>query len=156
MEKQERKDTRVERRLKAKTQKVLDDLVKDFLERRSAEKDPDGEVVDNLFKTYREAWFTKCINFNKLKFSIKLRYEAFAESVNYFIEEERKNMKKFREENRIKKQEVDFRRWYKNSYLWRTRPLTSLLYWFKSGGDRGKMEQLWKSYFMSNVLDKND
>lgn len=41
--KPERKDTRIERRLKEKIKKTLDGLVMDFLMRRSAEKDPDGE-----------------------------------------------------------------------------------------------------------------
>jgi hypothetical protein len=154
MEKPERKDTRVERRLKAKTQKVLDDLVKDFLERRSAEKDSDGEAADNLFKTYREAWFTKCINFNKLKFSVKLRYEAFTESVNYFLDKEKAEIKKAKEEFRLKKQELDFNHWIVKERLWYKMPYRLFWYWIKSRGDHNKEIQYWKKYFITNILNK--
>lgn len=150
--KPERKDTRLERRLKNKVKKDLDVLVMGFLERRSAEKDPDGEEVAKLYEVYKAAWITKCRNFNKRKNPIKLKYEAFAESVEYFLKEEKEKKAKAKEE----KQALDFNSWYRKLHPWRTRSLNMLYFWFTAWGNKEKIKQLWKNYYCTEILNKND
>jgi hypothetical protein len=147
------KDTRLERRLKEKIQKLLDGLVMDFLMRRSAEKDPDGEEVAKLYEVYQTAWITKCKNHNRLaRVPFKLKYEAFAESVDYFLKEEKKKKAEAKEA----KQANDFNSWYRKLHPWRTRSLNMLYFWFTTWGDKEKIKQLWKNYYCKEILNKND
>lgn len=149
--KPERKDTRNERRIKAKVKQTLDILVMGFLERRSAERDPDGEEVAKLYEVYKTAWIQKCKNHNRLvRVPFKLKYEAFQESVDYFLKEEKEKKAKAKEE----KQALDFNTWYRKLHPWRTRSLNMLYFWFTAMGNQDKIKQFWKNYYCTEILKK--
>jgi hypothetical protein len=151
--KPERKDTRFERRLKEKKQEKLNKLVSIFLERRSSVKDPDGIDAAKLYDEIKDEWMKECVNHNRLvRVPFKLRYTAFEESVNHFLEEELAERKKVYEEKQVK----DFEHWYKRLRPWRTRPLNSLYFWFTSKGNHEKQLQLWKNYYIQVIMAKND
>src|SRR5664279_1214831 len=84
VEKKEVKPRNV-RRAENTKKAVLDKLVLRFFELRSASDNPDGEEVATLYDAFRSDWIRECKKYNGLRKPIKLRYEAFAESVEYYI-----------------------------------------------------------------------
>lgn len=106
IEKDEDKDKdpedRFTRRLQKRKVSQLDYLVAVFMRFRALQEDPDGEVSAVRYDELKAAWFRKCDGHNsKIKYKkgeiqskkarvFRLRYEAFADQVEYllFLEKE--------------------------------------------------------------------
>ena len=144
----EPKESRAAKRLRLAKQKVLDDLVLSFFTRRSACSDPEGEDAADLFEKYRKVWVAECVLFNKKRQPFKLRYEAFNEAVEYYLDLEKKNIAMSKAANKVK----DFPHWLRRAHVWRTRPLTSLWYKIIALWRQEKWLSLWKAYYLSNVI----
>jgi hypothetical protein len=141
----ERRETRFERRLKARKQEFLNTLVNLFFTDRSSLKDPEGEEADAIFIKYRDMWIDECKAFNKAKrLPFKLRGEAFTEQVDKVIEMEKTNQKKIEEQNKIK----DFRHWLRLEANIKKMPFRTFWYWLISRGNKEKKTQLWKHYYI--------
>jgi hypothetical protein len=134
---------RFDRRLEKKKKEILDKLVLDFFTQRSAISDPEGEEVAKLFDKYRDLWFSECRNFNMHRTPFKLRYESFAESVEFYLKMEKDQMKQTEEANKLK----DFDHWFRRSHVWRTKSLSAILYWLLALGNKEKQINRWKDYY---------
>lgn len=144
----ERRETRFERRLKARKQELLNTLVNLFFTDRSSLKDPEGEEADAIFIKYRDMWIDECKAFNKAKrLPFKLRGEAFTEQVDKVIEMEKTNQKKIEEQNKVK----DFRHWFRRNAGWKKMFFRTLYYYLEASGNPIKIEQLWKHYYLTKV-----
>lgn len=141
----ERRDTRFERRLKARKQELLDTMVNLFFTDRSGLEDPEGDEADAIFVKYRDMWIAECKSFNRFKRRpFTLRGEAFNEQVEKILEMEKVNKKKMDEANKVK----DFRHWMRREAGWKYMFLRALWYYIKSWGHAKEMEQLWKNYYI--------
>jgi hypothetical protein len=144
---EERKDTRFERRLKKRMQDELDKLVIRYFTERSAILDPNGEEAADLFSRFRAVWVGKCAAHNKTRSPLKMNYEAFNSSVDFFLREEEKNIKMTQIANKGK----DFPHWLRRRKVWRTMPLTSIYFWIKSLGNKEKILSLWRKVYLETI-----
>jgi hypothetical protein len=143
--------SRFTRRLENRKKAILDKLVLKYFTERSALKDPDGLESACLFDKYENEWRWECKTFNRLRQPFKLRYEAFAESVEYYIKMEKAQITQTAEVNKTK----DFDHWFRRAHVWRTRPLTAAYFWIKSLGNHEKRLKLWKNVYISILSMKN-
>jgi hypothetical protein len=119
---------RKDRRMEARYQRILRDLVVRFVEIRSGLTDPDGELSANTFTILRDQWIKECNLFNKTNFRSKARvnftlnYAAFDDMVKEVLDNEKKSIAKANAE----KKDKAFQNWFKRAHVWRTRPLQAL------------------------------
>jgi len=139
------KRTRFDRRLEQRKKEILDKLVLEYFKTRSTFSDPDGNESVQAFDDGEQAWRWECKTFNRGRHSIKLRYEAFSESVEFYLNMEKKQINKTKEENKVK----DFDHWLRRRKVWKTTPLTSIWYWIISFGNREKWLNHMKNYYKS-------
>jgi hypothetical protein len=147
--KQEPKKPRYVRRLEKTKKEYLDALVLEFFTERSALEELDGELAAKIFDIKEMAWRQHCLKFNARKEPIKLRYEAFAEAVEFYAKMEKDQMAKNAEANKAK----DFAHWFRRSNVYRTRPLTAFSIEVISLFNREKVLHHWKNYYINNVID---
>ena len=84
--KDEPKEGRFSRRLKARKRKILDTYINLFFTERSALKDPEGEEADKIYVKYRNLWLKECTSFNKNPHRpFTLRASAFADNVERIL-----------------------------------------------------------------------
>ena len=145
--KEEEKKPRNVRRAEKDKKVVLDKLVLRFFELRSASDDPNGEEVATLYDGFKKAWIQECKKYNVKRNPIKLRYEAFAESVEFYIKMEDAQIKKTAEENKAK----DFKHWQRRDMKW----YESAYFYILAGFNHEKQLQLLKNYYIHHILVKN-
>jgi hypothetical protein len=142
---------RKDRRMEARYQRILRDLVLRFVEIRSGLTDPEGELSANTFTVLRDQWIRECNLFNKTNFRSKdrvnftLNYAAFDDTVKNILDNEKKSIAKATTEKRDKA----FHNWFKRAHVWRTRPLQALYYAIMSLGSKKRFMQDWKRYHTS-------
>lgn len=146
---EEPKKSRFERRVEERYKTLLDNIVMQFFTARSKHKDPNGDEVASLFSGLKEQWKRECTKHNKTKSSVKLRYQAFEESVNHYLEIEKQNMVATEIANKTK----DFEHWFRRAHVWKTRPLTMLQIEFKALFRKEKVISLWKDYYLTKVMN---
>jgi len=86
-------DDRFTKRFKKRRLAHLDSMVTKFLQSRSKHDDMDGQEVADLLDQYDKQWRKTCENHNKKKSNkFTLRYDAFIERVEYFLDIEKKQI----------------------------------------------------------------
>lgn len=149
--KEESKEGRFARRLKARKRDVLDTCVNLFFTERSTINDPEGEEVDKIYVKYRNVWLNECKEFNKNpNRPFTLRGSAFAENVERIINMEKEGKKKKEEENKLK----DFRHWFRKSAGWKKMFWRTLWFTVKGWWKNLEVDYLWKNYYIKNILTK--
>jgi hypothetical protein len=138
------------RRLEKSKKEFLDTLLLQYFTKRSSLADPDGLESACLFDQYNHQWVEHCKCFNKRREPIKLKYDAFTEAVEFYIDMEKKQMEKTAEANK----ELGFLHWLRRAHVRRTRPLTALWYWLRALGDKTKYRNHWKAYYINCVTQK--
>ena len=146
---EELKKPRNVRRLEKTKKEFLDKLVLEFFTRRSSSADPEGEAVGVLFDNFNNQWITECKNFNRKLNPIKLKYEAFTESVKFYIDMEKKQIAKTAEANKIK----DFEYWLRHVKMGEA--LFFVVLWYKiiSFGNKNKWKHSLKNYYIKHIID---
>lgn len=143
------KESRKERRLKQIKQETLNILVNEFFVERSAFKDPEGDDSAKLFVCFQDKWIKVCKNFNASKNRpFMLRQRAFAEQVDYFVNMEKKQQEKAKQENETK----DFTHWFRKANVYLKKPFRSIWYEILSGFKKDAVLHLWKNYYCKNIL----
>ena len=147
---QEPKKPRNIRRLEKVKKEFLDTLVLAFFTKRSALNDLDGVDVADLFDDYNRQWVYHCTKFNKKLHATKLRYEAFTESVDFYIKMEKTQMEKTAEANKTK----DYEYWLRHVKVGEI--LFFVILWYKiiSFWNKEKWTHLLKNYYIKHVLVK--
>jgi hypothetical protein len=150
VEKKEEKKPRNVRRAENREKEFLDKLVLEFFTRRSASADPEGEAVGILFDNFNNQWITHCKNFNRNRNPIKLRYEAFTESVEFYLKMEREQMTKNAEANKG----LGFEHWLRHVKMGEI--LFFMVLWAKiiSFGNKEKQLKWLKKYYISRQKKK--
>jgi hypothetical protein len=144
------KKPRYVRRLEKWEQEFLNKLVLSFFTERSAIENPDGEIAGYLFDDYNAQWKRHCINFNRQKHPIKLKYEAFTETVEHYIKLEEKQIRKALEDNKTK----DFDYWLRHVKMGEALFFVVLWYKILSFGNREKQLHSLKNYYIKHILPK--
>lgn len=139
------KRSRFDRRLENRKKEILDKLVLKYFKERSSFADPDGMESACAFDKYEMEWRWECKTFNRGRHPMKLRYEAFSESVTFYLDMEKKQILKSFVENKIN----GFQHWLRRARVWRTRPLTSLYFWLKALGNKANWLDYWKQYYLT-------
>ena len=114
----------------------LNDLVENYLELRKMRGEPDlliGRYKDNKYK-----WIKICDNWNRLKKTFKLRYEAFDDRIQWFFEKER-----------LGKISTAFNEWY-STKLYRKLFFKNLWYRVRY---RKEHREMWLEYFKANIYE---
>ena len=139
------KRSRFEKRLENRKKAILDKIVLQYFTERSVLSDPEGIEAAQWFDIYENSWRWECKTFNRGRQPFKLRYEAFSESVEFYLKMEQTQMIKTQTENQIK----DFDHWMRRRKVWRTMPLTALWFWIKAFGKETKVVGYWLLYYKS-------
>jgi hypothetical protein len=142
----EPKKPRNVRRLEKSKKEFLDELVLKYFVKRSTLADPDGTEAAYLFEVFNQKWIQHCKCFNVRREPIKLRYEAFTESVTFYIDMEKAQMKKTAEENKG----LGFVHWLRREVKWNTYPFRLIWYWIKALGSKEKEAAYWKLYYITH------
>ncbi len=97
----------------------LDFLVEKLLKFRGELEDPDGEEAAEKLIYYNNIWHQQCKNWNKRpRANFILRYDAFMDRVNYFLDLEKQQVKAA--EHAYKKNQFDkFVRLHHHELKWR-------------------------------------
>jgi len=131
-------EDRFTRRLQNRKASELDYLVSILMKFRAEQEDPDGEVVAARYDELKEAWFRKCDGHNsKIKYKkgeiqskkarvFRLRYEAFADQVEYLLFLEKEQIIAAKEAFRKRKFEEYWKR-NKDQYKFKR-----LMWWVKA------------------------
>jgi len=151
LKKEEPKKPRDVRRSENREKVFLDKLVFDFFTKRSASDDPESELVGVLFDGFNREWIDRCKKFNHRREPIKLRYEAFTESVEFYLKMEKDQIIKTAEANKTK----DFDYWLRHVKMGEA--LFFVVLWYKiiSFGNREKQLHSLKNYYINHILVKN-
>ena len=149
VKKPEPKKPRNVRRLEKSKKEILDEFVLKYFVKRSTLVDPDGLEAACLFDEFDHKWKAECTCFNRTRSPIKLRYEAFTESVEFYLNMEKESMKKAAEANKTK----DFDSWLRHVKMGEA--LFFIVLWYKviSFGNREKWIQHLKNYYVKNLID---
>lgn len=142
--------SRFAKRLENRKKEILDKLVLEYFKERSSFADPDGVEAVCAFDMYENKWRWECKTFNRGRQPFKLRYEAFSESVEFYLKMEQTQVIKTKEENKMK----NFDHWFRRRHVWRTSPLTAAYYWLISLGNAEKQINLWKKAYKSLEIVK--
>jgi len=149
--KDEPKEGRFARRLKARKREILDTYINLFFTERSMLKDPEGEEADKIYVKYRNAWLKECTSFNKNPHRpFTLRASAFADNVERIFNMEQTGKKKKEEENKL----IDFRHWFRKNAGWKKMFWRTLWFTVKGWYKKTDTEHLWKNYYVKNILTK--
>lgn len=131
-------EDRFTRRLQKRKVGQLDYLVSILMKFRAEQEDPDGEVVAVRYDELKAAWFRKCDGHNsKIKYkkgeiqskkarTFRLRYEAFADQVEYLLFLEKQQIIAAKEAFRKRKFEEYWKR-NKDQYKFKR-----LVWWVKA------------------------
>jgi len=144
------KRSRFDKRLENRKKEILDKLVLKYFKERSSFADPDGMESAYAFDKYEMEWRWECKTFNRGRQPFKLRYEAFSESVEFYLKMEKTQIDKTKEENKM----IAFDHWFRRKHVWRTMPLTTIYFHIISLFNREKYKNLWKNYFKSLEIVK--
>ena len=144
------KRSRFDRRLENRKKVILDKLVLKYFTQRSTTNDPEGVEAACLFDSCEMEWRWECKTFNRGRQPFKLRYEAFSESVEFYLKMEKTQIGKTQEENKMKA----FDPWFRRKHVWRTAPFKAVYYWLISLGNAEKQITLWKNYYKSLEIVK--
>lgn len=144
------KRSRFDRRLENRKKAILDKLVLKYFTQRSALSDPEGQIAADFFDGCENEWRWECKIFNRGRQPFKLRYEAFSESVEFYLKMEQTQVIKTKEENKMKL----FDHWFRRRRVWRTMPLTTVYFHIISLFNREKYKNRWKNYFKSLQIVK--
>jgi len=150
--KAEERKSRFNRRLEKRKKDLLDTMTYLFFAQRSALKDPEGQEADSLFVHLRDQWHKECMNFNARRTPFKLRYEAFAESVDFYLKKEKEQKVISKTVNQYK----DFDHWKRREVKWYNYGFRLAWNYIISGGNPEKRLYLLKNYYVKNILQKND
>jgi hypothetical protein len=151
----EPKPTRKQRRLDKDASNALNELLLDYFTRRSALEDPNGEAAAGLYTHFRNQWLYICTKHNKTNKPIKLNYDAFQKNVEAYLKQERENIATSAAANKIKKEEKDFRYWFRKADInWKNRHwfFRYIFFQFKAKFNKEKYEALWKEYYLMVVV----
>jgi hypothetical protein len=131
-------EDRFTRRLQKRKVSQLDYLVGTFMRFRALQEDPDGEVSAVRYDELKAVWFRKCDGHNsKVKYKkgeiqskkarvFRLRYEAFADQVEYLLFLEKEQIIAAKEAFRKRKFEEY---WKRNKSLYKYK---RLIWWVKA------------------------
>jgi len=144
------KRSRFEKRLENRKKAILDKLVLQYFTERSVLSDPEGIEAAQWFDIYENSWRWECKTFNRGRHPMKLRYEAFSESVEFHLKMEKNQIIKTQIENQVK----DFDHWFRRKRVWRTMPLTTVYFHIRSWFNREKYISRWKNYYKSLEIVK--
>lgn len=138
------RESRGIRRIKIRYNEKLHHLVHKFLEERGKLNDLFGEESSLLFDKYNNIWKNLCGNFNRRGRKITLRYEAFTDKVNYYLELEEEEIKRYKQNHFDK----EYLKWVANSSK-------LLLLWLKIKSLFGSKsyEYLSKEYFKDHYYE---
>jgi hypothetical protein len=116
------KRPRYDRRLEKRKQAQLNKLVVDFFTQRSGLLDPNGEKSAKLFDFYEKIWHNECKNFNVHRTPFKLKYEAFLDNVNYFMDMEKKKKAQTADNNKL----IGFEHWFRRVHPYMKYPFRAI------------------------------
>jgi len=145
--KEERRETRFERRLKDRKIDILNNIVNRYLADRTYVTSP--EEGDELFRRYRDEWYYQCRLFNKGKKPFTLKHEAFKERVDYFDQQQALKAAKKAEEKLqrdIDRAVRNIRKWSKSQWV------RNIKFWIIARGNKQKMDQLWRVYCTTQIM----
>lgn len=149
--KEERKDSRFERRLKARKIDILNAIVNRYMSDRTYATTPEEE--ETVYKKYRQEWFNECDKFNKSKNRpFTLRYETFQERVKWINDINEKKEAETREKALNRATE----KWLKTSQRWRSMFFKSLWYWITCRGDKKAIEAKWRVYYATQIYKTHE
>lgn len=142
------KRSRFDRRLEKRKKEILDKLVLEYFTKRSSLTDPDGEDSAYIFDMYEQEWKSECRTFNRGRQPFKLRYEAFSESVEFYLKMEKSQMSKTKEENKMKA----FDHFIRREVKWYTYPFRLIWFYVKSLGNKEKEVSYWKYFYITKII----
>jgi hypothetical protein len=137
------KRPRYDRRLEKCKQELLNKLVVAYFTKRSGLLDPNGEEAVKLFDNYELQWHCECKNFNVHRTPFKLKYEAFLDAVNYYMDMEKKKKAQTIENNKL----IGFNHWLRRVHPYMKYPFRAIWIEIISLFRRGVVLKHWQQFY---------